>query len=260
MRRRPAVALPLSRRTEMMRLVSQQGSVSVPELADLFRVSTDTIRRDLDALAGSGSVLRTHGGAVRADTSRIVPVADRIIARADAKTRIATTAAALIESGETLMVNGGSTTLAFAKMLPTDRSLGLITNSVSILDQVDTTAFTNVYAIGGELLSVSGVMIGPVVFPHSDRIHVDSAVIGVRAVHPTRGISTATVAEATMISEMMRTARRTIVVADSTKFSHGAFATIAPLATIDILVTDEPPPALLAEALEKVGVRVIVAS
>ncbi|WP_266340350.1 MULTISPECIES: DeoR/GlpR family DNA-binding transcription regulator [Kaistia] len=243
----------------MTRLVSERGSASVPELADLFRVSTDTIRRDLDALADDGAVLRTHGGAVRADTSKIVPVADRIIAQADAKTRIAAAAAALVDSGETLMVNGGSTTLAFAKMLPPDRSLGLITNSVSILDQVDTTAFTNVYAIGGELLSISGVMIGPVVFPHSDRIHVDTAVIGVRAVHPTRGISTATVAEAAMISDMMRAARRTIVVADSTKFWQSAFATIAPLSDIHILVTDEAPPAPLVEALDKAGVQVIIA-
>jgi DeoR/GlpR family transcriptional regulator of sugar metabolism len=244
----------------MTRLVSEQGSVSVPELADMFRVSTDTIRRDLDALAENGAVQRTHGGAVRADTSRIVPVADRIVAQADAKTRIASAAAGLVESGETLMVNGGSTTLAFAKMLPAGRSLGLITNSVSILDQVDAGSFTNVYAIGGELFSVSGVLIGPVVFPHSDRIHVDTAVIGVRAVHPTRGISTATVAEAAMIGEMMKSARRTIVIADSTKFSQSAFATIAPLANIDILVTNESPPAPLSEALDEAGVRVIVAA
>ena len=67
MKSRSAVALPLSRRTEMLRLVAEQGSVSVPELADLFRVSTDTVRRDLDSLASSGAVLRTHGGAVRAE-------------------------------------------------------------------------------------------------------------------------------------------------------------------------------------------------
>ncbi|MCX5478631.1 DeoR/GlpR family DNA-binding transcription regulator [Kaistia geumhonensis] len=259
MKRRSAVALPLSRRTEMLRLVAEQGSVSVPELADLFRVSTDTVRRDLDSLASSGAVLRTHGGAVRAEGAGIVPVADRIVTQADAKTRIAAAAAQLIESGETLMVNGGSTTLAFALMLPADRSVGLITNSVSILDQIDTSAFTNVYAIGGELFSVSRVMIGPVIFPHSDRIHVDTAVIGVRSIHPSRGISTATVAEAAMISEMMRAARRTIVVADETKFTQSAFAAIAPLSEIDILVTSATPPEPMAEALAEAEVQVIVA-
>lgn len=261
MRRKPAISLPISRRAEVMRVVTERGSVSVPELADLFRVSTDTIRRDLDTLANSGAIQRAHGGAVRvSETDRITPVSDRITAEAEAKLRIASVAAGLIERGETLIVNGGSTTLAFVKALPADRSLGLITNSVSILDQLDLGAFTNVYAIGGELVSVSKVTIGPVAFPDSDRIGIDTAVIGVRAMDAQRGIATASVAEAAMISNMMAFARRTIVVADATKFASNAFATIAPLGEIDMLVTNAEPPAPLAAALEAAGVQVIIAS
>ena len=261
MARRPAVALPFSRRVEVLRLVADQGSVSVPDLAEKFGVSPDTIRRDLDALAENGAVLRTHGGAVRvSETDPITPVADRIVTQADAKLRIAERAAGLIESGETVMVNGGSTTLAFAKALPAGRSISLITNSVSILDQIDGAAFSNVYAIGGELFSLSRVMIGPVVFPHSDRIQVDTAVIGVRAINATHGLATMHVPEATMISEMMRTARRRIIVSDATKFSQSAFARIAPLAEIDILVTNAAPPEPLGEALDKANVRVILAN
>ena len=252
-------ALPESRRTEVIRIITDRGSVSVPALVDLFQVSADTIRRDLDRLADSGMITRTHGGAVRLREAGVLSVAVRMTTRAEAKQRIAAAAVALIRPGETIVVNGGSTTLAFAAALPAERSVALVTNSIPILGQLDLSGFSNVFAIGGEFLDVSKVTVGPVDFPHSDRIAIDAAVIGVRAMNAERGISTATVAEAKMISEMIRLARRTIVVTDAEKFSRSAFAAIAPLSDIDTLVTDAEPPDDLRAALRAGGTEIIVA-
>lgn len=244
----------------MIRIITERGSVSVPALVDLFQVSADTIRRDLDRLADFGMITRTHGGAVRLQEANMLSVAVRVTTQAEAKQRIAAAAAALIAPGETIVVNGGSTTLAFAAALPPELSVALITNSILILGQIDLSGFSNVYAIGGALLDVAKVTIGPVAFPHSDRVGIDTAVIGVRALSADRGISTATVAEAAMISEMIRLARRTIVVTDAEKFTRSAFATIAPLSEIDVLVTDAAPPDDLAAALTAAGVEVVIVS
>ncbi|MFT3974097.1 MAG: DeoR/GlpR family DNA-binding transcription regulator [Amaricoccus sp.] len=244
----------------MIRIVAEHGSVSVPMLADMFGISPDTVRRDLDRLAEAGALTRTHGGAVRTREPSVASVADRVATQVDAKRRIAVTAARLITPGETILVNGGSTTLALAMALPAHRSIALITNSIPILDQVDRAAFSHVYGIGGEFLDVSKVLVGPVTFPHADRIEVDTAVLGVRALSATRGISTATVAEAAMISDMIRLARRTIVLADATKFTRSAFAAIAPLDQIDMLVTDAEPPEELRAVLAAAGVETIIAT
>src|SRR5262245_34864499 len=117
--------LPSRRRTELVRLVRSRGQVTVTELAALFDVSLDTIRRDLDLLASRGLLARTHGGAVPVDDLAMhdTPFAERLNAHKTAKTRIGQAAAALISDGETLILNGGSTTRAVATELAGRRNL-----------------------------------------------------------------------------------------------------------------------------------------
>ena len=105
-------SLPARRRFELIRLAQRQGQLSVAELSSQFGVSADTIRRDLDLLSVRGLVRRTHGGAIRADdlVQSQSPFAQRIGLRIAEKTRIAQCAAVLIQDGESLIINGGSTT------------------------------------------------------------------------------------------------------------------------------------------------------
>src|SRR5438552_6506855 len=112
-------ALPARRRNELLRAAKKRGSITVAELAEEFAVSSDTIRRDLDYLAGRGLLTRTHGGAVAVDgfLERDAPYTQRLHARAAEKARIGRAAATMISDGETLIVNGGSTTRAFAAAL-----------------------------------------------------------------------------------------------------------------------------------------------
>src|SRR6266496_1047235 len=105
-------ALPARRRSELLRAAKKRGSITVAEIAEEFAVSSDTIRRDLDYLAGRGLLTRTHGGAVAVDglLERDAPYTQRLNARATEKARIGRAAATMISDGETLIVNGGSTT------------------------------------------------------------------------------------------------------------------------------------------------------
>jgi DeoR family transcriptional regulator, fructose operon transcriptional repressor len=249
------------RHEELLQLVEARGQVSVDDLAGHFGVSDDTIRRDLQSLERRKLLLRTHGGAVstnflvhRGGTS----LSTRANANADAKTRIGKAAAQLISNGETLIINGGSTTFAFAANLGARQNLTVVTNSVATLSVLSAEAVHGVYLLGGQYNMNLGSTVGSVGF-NSGTISVDTAVLGVSGLTSTNGLSTTFLEQASMEAQMIAAARRTIIVADATKFGYNAFAQIAPLNAVDILVTDAPPPADLSQALGQANIDVIVA-
>src|ERR1700747_792760 len=125
----------LARRHQELQLVEAKGQVSVEELARHFAVSDDTIRRDLQEFERRKLLLRTHGGAVSVTllVHRETPFVTRANANADAKARIGRAAAQLISDGETLIINGGSTTFAFAASLGPRRSLTIVTHNLALL-------------------------------------------------------------------------------------------------------------------------------
>jgi DeoR/GlpR family transcriptional regulator of sugar metabolism len=257
----PDLSLPARRRSELLKLAKTRGSIAVAEVAEQFAVSDDTIRRDLDYLAGRGLLTRTHGGAMPVDgfIDRDAPVAQRMNARAAEKARIARAAAALIVDGETLIVNGGSTTRAFAGELAARRNLTIVTNNLGLSAVIPQNAARAVYLLGGHVRLELQVTIGAVGFPGAGPISADTAVLGVGGIS-LRGLSTTMLEEASMIASMMSFARRVIVLADAAKFGTSVFAHIASFDRIHVLVTDAEPPPDLAAALADAGVEVVVAA
>ena len=251
----------LVRRHEELQLVEAKGQISVEELARHFDVSDDTIRRDLQELERRKLLLRTHGGAVSAAllVHRATPFLTRANANADAKAQIGRAAAQLISDGETLIINGGSTTFAFAAGLGPRRNLTIVTNNVTMLSVLPTEAVESVYVLGGEFNRNLGSTVGVVGFA-SGNISVDTAVLGMTGLTAAGGLSTTLLEEAPMMARMITSARRTIVVADASKFGFNAFAQVAPLNAIDILVTDADPPADLRQALSQANVEIILAN
>ena len=254
-------ALPARRRGELLRIAKERGSITVAEIAAQFAVSADTIRRDLEYLQGRGLLTRTHGGAVPVDgllVDRDAPVALRRNAHVSEKTRIAHAAVDLIANGETLVINGGTTTRAFVGELGARRNLTIVTNNLDIPASVPANSTRAIYLLGGLVRSGLQVTMGAVGFAEAGPISADTAVIGVGGISQS-GVSTTMIEEATMMRAMMNSARRVIVVADSSKFGVSVFAHIAPLDHVHVLVTDSPPPALLAQALAEAGVDVMLA-
>ncbi len=254
-------SLPARRRSELLKIAKNRGSLTVTEIASEFAVSADTIRRDLDYLAGRGLLTRTHGGAVPVDgfVDRDTPVTLRVNARAAEKGRIARAAAALIADGEALIVNGGSTTRAFVGELGALRNLTIVTNNLGIPAVVPPNTTRGVYLLGGHVRQELQVTIGAVGFADAGPLSADTAVVGVGGVS-VRGLSTTMLEEATMIAAMMSSARRVIVLADAAKFGATVLAHIAPLARVHVLVTDAQPPPALAAAFDDAQVEVIVAA
>ena len=253
-------SLPARRRFELIRLAQRQGQLSVAELSAQFGVSADTIRRDLYLLSVGGFVRRTHGGAVPADylVQGGSSSAQRNGSRIAEKTRIAQCASELIQDGESVILNGGSTTRLFAFELGGKKDLTVVTNSLGIPAALSRHAVRDIVVLGGEYRAESHITVGSVTFCGAIPVSGDSAVLGVGGITQD-GIFAELLQDATMRASMIAAVRRIIVLADSAKFNHKLLGHIASLEPIDILVTDAEPPRELFGALEELEVQVLVA-
>jgi DeoR family transcriptional regulator, fructose operon transcriptional repressor len=266
MARSAAQLMPAQRRRELLRVVESSGHATVGELADRFSVSPDTIRRDLDALAAGGQLTRARGGALSSTDAANAdePVAARTDQGSEAKHRIAMATIDLLSDGQTVFLNGGTTTLAVAGQLEQRRDMTVITSNLLVPAALDPRHVREVYLVGGSVRLNAGVTVGPLVFPAvggtvSQAIHADVAVIGIGGVSSDSGFSITNMHEAEMTRSMLDLAGRKLIVCDSSKFERFIFAPVAPLGSADVLITDERPGKALADALRAAGVEVVVA-
>lgn len=250
-----AANLPARRRADLTAFIQQRGQATIGELAKEFAVSVDTVRRDLDHLAARGLVARTHGGAVPGGELATAdsPVADRMNERREAKEAIGTAAARLVRDNETLLVNGGTTVLSAVSALGGHRGLTIVTNNLRVPGMVPVQALRDLFVLGGGCRTTALVTIGPIRFPDTAGVSADTALIAVGGVSAS-GLSVSNIPEAQMIQEMMDSASRVVVLADSVKFERRALARICPLSRVDVLVSERPPSGELALALDRAEV------
>ena len=253
-------SLPARRRIELIRLAKREGQLSIAQLSSQFGVSPDTIRRDLDLLSGRGLVRRTHGGAIASDCLVLIECTSpqRLGLRIAEKTRIAQCAAVLIENDESLLLNGGSTTQLFASELVGKKNLTVITNSFGIPPALPPQAVRDIIFIGGQYRPESNTTVGSIAFCGAIPVNADTAIVGVGGIAQD-GLYTSLLQDASMTASMIGHARRTIVLADSSKFGRRLLGHIASLNRIDILVTDSAPPRDLMSTLVQLNVHVVVA-
>jgi DeoR family fructose operon transcriptional repressor len=255
--------LPAGRKAQLAAYVAEAGQVTVSALAERYGVSIDTIRRDLDQLSAEGVLIRTYGGAVSPSTvSRTDRAVDvRLKMQEPEKEKIAALAATLVEDGSTIMINGGTTTLALARHLRNHRDLTVATNNLLVPPALPPSAVHDLYVFGGPVRSVTLATVGPVSFRAAGGsdldITCDLAVIGVGAVSAVAGYTTSNLAEAAMMQEMISRAACVAILADSSKFDRRLFAQVSPLGSADYFVTDSSPPPALLDALADNGVELI---
>jgi DeoR family transcriptional regulator, fructose operon transcriptional repressor len=255
--------LPAGRKAQLAAYVAEAGQVTVGTLAERFGVSIDTIRRDLDQLSAEGVLVRTYGGAVSLSTvSRIDRAVDVRLGLQEAeKEKIAALAASLVDDGSTILINGGTTTLALARHLRHHRDLTIATNNLLVPHALSPSVIRDLYVFGGAVRSITQATIGPVTLRAAGGaeldIRCDLAFIGVGAVSADAGYSTSNLGEAGMMREMMSRAARVAILADSSKFGRQLFAQVSELGSADYLITDSSPPADLLDALSESDVQVI---
>jgi len=252
------------RRMQIVTLVQESGRASVPDLSARFEVSEMTIRRDLRELDREGLLKRVHGGAISGFGRSYEPALNlRAEANQAAKAAIGKRAAELIEDGDSLAFDVGSTTLEIARHLGNKQNLTIITTSLPIANQIvenySLTSDVRLILAGGIVRSREFSMIGPFAERTLQELHVDKAFIGVAGVSLEEGLTEYNLEDATVKKSMLRSAHQVIVVADSSKLGRITFANVAGLESVDTLVTDDQAPEDLLNELKARGVQIILA-
>jgi DeoR family transcriptional regulator, fructose operon transcriptional repressor len=245
--------LPAKRHRELLRLLQVRGQLTVREVANYFRISVDTARRDFDLLAREHVLNRTYGGAV-APEEPASPACRPDPTSLFESARLLQLLGELVRDGETLLVSGRSTTKCCAKALGS-RNLRLVTNCLDFPFDLITGA--DVCVLGGKCCPDTRVTVGPITISGIS-INADCAVIAVDGIMAKEGLTTHCLEEAVMASRMIAAARRTIVVADSSRFGKRFFARISPIESMRILITDKAPSPDLAQALQEARVETII--
>ncbi len=230
----------------------------VSELADMFGVTTETIRRDLDELTELGRIARTHGGAAPRIAAEPA-MNERELLYVDERERIARAAAAMIEPGSAVMIDSGATTAHFARRLSADgRNLTVITNSFAVAVACARNESIRVVMCPGDYNPAEGGVYGSVTAEFLKRFNVDTAVIGAGGIAE-RGVSDADPAAVWVKRAMMERAGRSILLADSGKFGRGQLEIVCPLSRISDIVTDAAPDKSLKKVLSSAGVKLHIA-
>jgi DeoR family fructose operon transcriptional repressor len=247
-----------TRRSRLLELVRQRGFATLPDLADELHVSESTIRRDLDVLEENGSAKRTFGGAFYTGPSPQLPHFDRRqAAQLEQKRQIALAAATLIEEGDTILLDGGSTTYELARLL-VERALQVVTNSLPVANLFTASDRSDLVLIGGYVHTRTGVSLGPYANAMVANLNVRRAVLSVSGITH-KGYYNSNLLLVETEQAMMAAADEVIVVADSSKFGHASLALLCGLSDVDVLVVDRAVTDEWRERLAAAGVRVIVA-
>jgi|GEM_PF-35576 len=232
-----AVLLVEERRNQLLEMVRQRGFASLPELADVLKVSESTIRRDLDHLEESGSARRTHGGVFYTGPApKMPPFDERQPAQWDKKQLIAQRAAALVEDGDTILLDGGSTTYEVARLL-VGRPLQIVTNSLPVANLFASNSNNDLVLVGGYVYPRTGVSLGPYANEMLGRINVRRTILSVSGLNE-RGYYNSNLLLVEAELAMMKAADEVIVVVDSTKFGRQSLVHLCPLNEAQHLVVD----------------------
>jgi DeoR/GlpR family transcriptional regulator of sugar metabolism len=253
-----APVLVEERRQRVLDLVSQSGFVALAELARSIQVSPSTIRRDLEYWHQQGALRRTHGGAVFVgDGGSVLALEERSGIQLEEKRAIAQAAVERVSDGDTVLIDGGTTTLEIARLL-VGRSLQIVTNSLPIANLFGNSRETDLVLLGGYVYPRTGVALGPLTIRTMADLHVQQLVMSCSGI-TAGGLFNSNLLLVETQRQMMRCAEEVVVVADHTKIGRPALAYLCPLTEVDTLIVDAGLTAAQRELLEHAGVRLQVA-
>lgn len=249
----------MHRREQILEHLDKRSFAAVSDLARELQCSEMTIRRDLSRLEAEGSLKRSHGGAT---TTRRITLEFAMAAKAavcrEQKLAIGRAAAGLIESGERVIIDTGTTTLALARALSSREDISVVTTSLAVVSALLSAPGIECILVGGTVRENSPDLYGPLVEENLVRIHADRAFIGCDGISA-KGILTTTdprIARATEL--MVKNAQQVILLADSSKANHNAFISFGKFDQLDYLITDKDMPVEILDVARDAGVETIL--
>ena len=251
--------LTTQRKQLILQRLRQDGQIVAKALSEELGISEDTVRRDLRELAAEGRLQRVHGGALPASAAT-ADLQVRAALAPDEKKALGRAGAALIQPGQVVIMDGGTTSLQVVQHLPLTLHATVVTHSPTIAVALAGHTQIEVLMLGGRLFRHSMVNVGASVIEAAARLHADLYLMGVTGVHAQVGLSTGDFEEAAVKRALHQRAAETVVLASADKLGAASPFTIAPLRDIATLVVPASTPATLRKTLQAGGVKVSVAA
>jgi DeoR/GlpR family transcriptional regulator of sugar metabolism len=248
--------LAIERRNQILALLQKDSRVVVGDLAKTFRVTEETIRRDLEKLEKQGYAKKAYGGAIINESFHVdLPYTVRKKANVQNKQEIAELVCGLVQDGDHIMLDASSTAVYIAKYLKDKKNLTIITNSIEILIELSDMSGWKVLSTGGVMKEGSLSLVGYQAEEMINSFHVDKTIISCKGIDLEKGITDSNEMEAHIKKLMLNSANMKILVADNTKFDKISFARIVELSGINLFITDLEPDIRWKNALESMNIE-----
>jgi DeoR/GlpR family transcriptional regulator of sugar metabolism len=246
------------RQNLILEQLRHEGKVLASQLSLAFNVSEDTIRRDLHELAEAQLIQRVHGGALLSS-----PTSPSYAARQKqatlAKTAIAQAAVKLIQNGQVLIFDGGTTVLQVAQQLPLDLEITVITNSPPVASTLTEHPYVEVILVGGKIYKSSQVAIGVETVETLRTFRADLCMLGICSLHPEEGITVPLLEEVYVKRAMIASAAEVVALASANKLNTASPYVVGPLKDLTHLITEANLPTETLEPYYKSGLTIITA-
>jgi DeoR family fructose operon transcriptional repressor len=248
------------RRSLILEMLKHREDITSREIAKKLNASTSTIWRDLNFLSAKGKVLKTHGGAM---TGNFIDdfeflFSTRLKKNVELKRKIAAKAASLVESGDVIAIDTGTTASLLASCLKSRTNISVVTASLGAAQELLRAKGVYTVLIGGDLKEESMSTVGTMALQHIRRLRVHKYFIGAAALDPLRGSQDAYLFEMDIKKELVSIAKERIIIADGSKFGKTSLAISVNLKDIDMVITDKTAPEDHLKLLRQSGIRVIL--
>lgn len=230
--------------------------VSSTALIHELNVSEGTIRRDLNELQESGLLQKVHGGAVpRPEAPRVF--AGRKDYASESKNLLAIKAVSLLREGQLILIDGGTSNWHMARQIPTGIRLTVVTNSLPIASELTDHPNIDLFVLGGRVFKGARVTLDIQSSDLLDEIHADLAFIGIRSIHPQKGLTTLELEEARLKRHMVRSSEKTVVLCTNDKLNTSDQYSICGIDELDILIAEDTADPDILETYRKLGIEIL---
>ncbi len=247
------------RRQRVLRLVRENGRVSVAQLSEAFGVSEVTIRNDLQALAERKLIVRTHGGAVSPNSELYeLALANRLQQQVQEKDRIGEAGAAMVANGDAIILDSSSTALAIAQHLKNRQHLTIVTNSLAVAQEMLDAPGVTVVISGGRVRRDTASLVGTESLDVLCRFNIQKGFFGAHGITVEDGLTDVSADEAEVKRRLVAMCRQVIAVLDATKWGKVGLVSFAPLDRVNTVITNNHAPADLVEQIRALNTEIIL--
>lgn len=243
----------------MQAYIAKHKTASIDTLCDVFRVSRNTIHRDLNILAKRGVVKKIYGGVVYEQSMDTVPFEDRSIKNQSQKQKIASIAVSLVQAGDSIFIDTGSTATYFYQALAKNQNLTIFTNNIDVLAQAISDSKDTVIFLGGSLSRKTHSVTGQDAVNTLSHYNIGKAFMSATGLSEAYGATNSTQEEYQVKKAAVESAREVVMMVDAGKFGVVSLMTFCTLSDIDTVVTDQLPPEQMADCFRSYQIEVIVA-